>query len=71
LAARIPETLSAIWHSMSGPKQHIDLPGVPVHPDAERFAGLAWMDMKPGVDELRSLFRPIAVYAMRWHENDR
>jgi Ni,Fe-hydrogenase I small subunit len=56
---------------MSGPKQHIDLPGVPVHPDAERFAGLAWMDMKPGVDELRSLSRPIAVYAMRWHENDR
>jgi hypothetical protein len=37
----------------------------------DRAAGLARMDMKPGVDELRSLSRPIAVYAMRWHENDR
>jgi hypothetical protein len=38
--------------------------------DAE-FASLARMDRKPAFDELRSLSRPVAAYAMRWHENDR
>jgi hypothetical protein len=28
------------------------------------FAGLARMDRKPAVDELRSLSRPIALYAI-------
>jgi hypothetical protein len=47
-----------------GAEQQIDLTGLPVRFDAKEFAGLASMVRKPPVDELRSLSRPIALYAI-------
>ena len=60
--------VGAIWHSTSGGAEDIDLAGALATP---RVCWAAWMDRKPVVDELLSPSRPIALYAMRWHENDR